>query len=69
VAEVFIHIINDLDYAKHLEGNDEEALKRWDLIYQFYQKAKEFESTQNDSRLVSLLNKFKWKWRRARKEP
>jgi len=58
VAEVFVHIINDLDYAKHLEGNDEEALKRWDLIYQFYQKAKEFESTQKDSRLVSFIEQI-----------
>jgi len=58
VAEVFVHIINDLDYAKHLDGVDEEALKRWDLIYQFYQKAKEFESTQNDSRLVSFVEQI-----------
>jgi DNA helicase-2/ATP-dependent DNA helicase PcrA len=55
VAEVFIHIISDLNYAKHLDKADEETLKRWDLIYQFYQKAKEFENSQNDSRLVAFV--------------
>ena len=58
VGEVFIHVISDLEYAKHLDKADEETLKRWDLIYQFYQKAREFEDTQNDSRLVAFVEQI-----------
>lgn len=58
VGEVFIHIINDLNYAKHLDKANEETLKKWEIIYQFYEKAREFEQTQNDSRLVSFVEQI-----------
>jgi len=58
VGEVFIHIINDLNYAKHLDKADEETLKKWEIIYQFYEKAREFEQTQNDSRLISFIEQI-----------
>jgi DNA helicase II / ATP-dependent DNA helicase PcrA len=58
VGEVFIHIINDLNYAKHLDKADEDTLKKWEIIYQFYEKAREFEQTQNDSRLISFIEQI-----------
>ena len=58
IGEVFIHIINDLNYAKHLDKADEETLKKWEIIYQFYEKAREFEQTQNDSRLISFIEQI-----------
>jgi len=58
ISELFINIINDFNYSKHLDGADEETLKKWEIIYQFYQKIKEFENTHNDSRLVSFIDQI-----------
>jgi len=58
VGEVFVQVINDLNYAKHLDKADEETLKKWETIYQFYEKAREFEQSQNDSRLISFIEQI-----------
>ncbi len=54
-SEVFIHIINDLEYGKYIPENNEESLKKWELIDQFFEKIKSFENSQNDSRLLNYM--------------
>jgi DNA helicase-2/ATP-dependent DNA helicase PcrA len=54
-SEVFIHIINDLEYAKYIPENSEESLKKWEMIDQFFEKIKSFENSQIDSSLLSYV--------------
>ncbi|MFA5432382.1 MAG: UvrD-helicase domain-containing protein [Candidatus Paceibacterota bacterium] len=54
-SEVFIHVINDLEYGKYLPENSEESLKKWEMIDQFFEKMKSFENSQNDSGLLYYM--------------
>lgn len=54
-SEVFINIINDLEYAKYLPENSEESLKKWEMIDQFFEKIKSFEDSQIDGKLPSFM--------------
>jgi DNA helicase-2/ATP-dependent DNA helicase PcrA len=54
-SEVFIHVINDLEYAKYIPENNEESLKKWEMIDQFFEKIKSFENSQNDSGLLYYM--------------
>jgi len=54
-SEVFIHIINDLEYGKYISENNEESLKKWEMIDQFFEKIKSFENSQNDSGLLYYI--------------
>ena len=54
-SEVFIHVINDLEYAKYIPENNEESLKKWEMIDQFFEKMKSFENSQNDSGLLYYM--------------
>jgi len=54
-SEVFIHIINDLEYGKYIPENNEESLKKWEMIDQFFEKIKSFEGSQNDPTLLSFI--------------
>ena len=55
VSEVFVNVINDLEYAKYLPENNEESLKKWELIDQFFEKIKDFENSQIDGKLLSFM--------------
>jgi DNA helicase-2/ATP-dependent DNA helicase PcrA len=55
-SEVFIHIINDLEYGKYIPENSEESLKKWEMIDQFFEKMKSFENSQNDSGLLYYMD-------------
>ncbi|MFA5071931.1 MAG: UvrD-helicase domain-containing protein, partial [Candidatus Pacearchaeota archaeon] len=54
-GEVFIHVINDLEYAKYIPENNEESFKKWELIDQFFEKIKSFDNSQNDPTLLSFM--------------
>jgi len=54
-SEVFVHIINDLEYAKYIPENSEESLKKWELIDQFFEKIKNFENSQADGKILSYI--------------
>jgi DNA helicase-2/ATP-dependent DNA helicase PcrA len=54
-SEVFIHVINDLEYGKYLPENSEESLRKWEMIDQFFEKIKSFENSQNDSGLLYYM--------------
>lgn len=54
-SEVFIHIINDLEYGKYIPENSEESLKKWEMIDQFFEKIKSFENSQSDPTLLSFV--------------
>lgn len=54
-SEVFIHVINDLEYGKYIPENNEESLKKWEMIDQFFEKIKIFENSQNDSGLLNYM--------------
>jgi len=54
-SEVFVNVINDLEYAKYIPENSEESLKKWELIDQFFEKIKNFENSQVDGKLLSFI--------------
>ncbi|MFA5730284.1 MAG: UvrD-helicase domain-containing protein, partial [Candidatus Paceibacterota bacterium] len=54
-SEVFINVINDLEYAKYIPENSEESLKKWEMIDQFFEKIKNFENSQVDGKLLSFI--------------
>ena len=54
-SEVFVNVINDLEYAKYLPENSEDSLKKWEMIDQFYEKIKGFENSQVDGKLLSFM--------------
>lgn len=54
-SDVFVSVINDLEYAKYLQENSEESLKKWELIDQFFEKIKSFENSQIDGKLLSFM--------------
>ncbi len=58
VSEVFVNIITDLEYAKYLSEANKDNLKRWELIDQFFQKIKDFESSQVDAHLMSYMEQL-----------
>jgi len=55
MSEVFVNVINDLEYAKYIPENSEESLKKWELIDQFFEKIKNFENSQADGSLLSFV--------------
>ncbi|MDD4358213.1 MAG: UvrD-helicase domain-containing protein [Candidatus Pacebacteria bacterium] len=57
-SEIFIRMINDLHYAKFLKDHTEENLKNWEIIYQFFQKTKSFESTSCDAKLIAFMDQI-----------
>lgn len=58
VSEIFVRMINDLHYAKHLKQATEENLKNWEIIYQFFQKTKNFENTNHDGKLIAFIDQI-----------
>jgi len=54
-GEVFVNVINDLEYAKYIPENSEESLKKWEMIDQFFEKIKSFENSQVDGKLISFM--------------
>ena len=40
VGEVFISVIQDLEYGKNIPENTEDGFRKWELIDQFYEKIK-----------------------------
>ena len=57
-GEIFIRMINDLHYAKFLKDSTEENLRNWEVIYQFFQKIKNFESISYDAKLVTFIDQI-----------
>ncbi|MFA5087266.1 MAG: ATP-dependent DNA helicase [Candidatus Paceibacterota bacterium] len=57
-GEVFINMLDDLGYNKKLTEATEENLKNWDLLYQFFQKIKEFEDSQMDGKLLAFVEQL-----------
>ncbi|MDD3032612.1 MAG: 3'-5' exonuclease, partial [Candidatus Pacebacteria bacterium] len=58
VSEIFVRMINDLHYAEKLKEPTEENLKNWEIIYQFYQKTKNFENTNHDGKLIAFMDQL-----------
>ena len=54
-SEVFVNVINDLEYAKYIPENSEDSLKKWEMIDQFFEKIKDFENSQVDGKLLSFM--------------
>ncbi|MFA5013204.1 MAG: UvrD-helicase domain-containing protein [Candidatus Paceibacterota bacterium] len=54
-SEIFVEMINDLGYDKKLADTTEENLRNWELLYQFYQKIKDFEDSQIDGKLMAFV--------------
>ncbi|MFA5368975.1 MAG: 3'-5' exonuclease, partial [Candidatus Paceibacterota bacterium] len=57
-SEVFINMLNDLGYNKKLTEATEINLKNWDLLYQFFQKIKDFENSQIDGKLLAFVEQL-----------
>jgi DNA helicase-2/ATP-dependent DNA helicase PcrA len=57
-SEVFINLLDDLGYNKKLTDANEENLKNWDLLYQFFQKIKDFENSQADGKLLAFVEQI-----------
>lgn len=55
VSEIFVNVIQDLEYGKYIPDNTEDGFRKWELIDQFYEKIKEFESSQVDVRLPAFI--------------
>jgi DNA helicase II / ATP-dependent DNA helicase PcrA len=55
VSEIFVYVINDLEYAKYIPENSEDSLRKWELIDQFFEKIKSFENSQVDGKLISFI--------------
>ncbi|MFA5009418.1 MAG: ATP-dependent DNA helicase [Candidatus Paceibacterota bacterium] len=58
VSEIFINLLSDLGYDKKLSEPCEQNLKNWDLLYQFFQKIKNFEESQSDGKLFSFIEEL-----------
>ena len=56
VGEVFISVIQDLEYGKNIPENTEDGFRKWELIDQFYNKIKDFENSQIDAKLCSYMD-------------
>ncbi|PIR02486.1 MAG: hypothetical protein COV62_01340 [Candidatus Nealsonbacteria bacterium CG11_big_fil_rev_8_21_14_0_20_35_11] len=57
-SEIFVNILEDLGYLKYLAQEKEESLRDLEMISQFYQKLKDFESFQVDGKLPSFLTEL-----------
>lgn len=57
-GEIFINMLNDLGYNKKLTEATEINLKNWDLLYQFFQKIKDFEDSQADGKLLAFVEQL-----------
>ncbi|MFA5178316.1 MAG: ATP-dependent DNA helicase [Candidatus Paceibacterota bacterium] len=57
-SEIFINLLSDLGYDKKLSEPCEENLKNWDLLYQFFQKIKNFEESQSDGKLLAFIEEL-----------
>jgi DNA helicase-2/ATP-dependent DNA helicase PcrA len=55
VSEIFVRMINDLGYLKILKDPNEENLKKWEIIDEFYTKVKDFENTNMDGKLTAFM--------------
>ncbi|MFA5361254.1 MAG: UvrD-helicase domain-containing protein [archaeon] len=55
IGEVFVNVIQDLEYGKYIPENTEDGFRKWELIDQFYEKAKEFENSQADAKLPAFI--------------
>ncbi|MCK9393243.1 ATP-dependent helicase [bacterium] len=58
VAEVFVNILEDVGYSRVLSAATEENLHNWEVIYQFYEKIKNFENTHIDGKLISFTEQM-----------
>jgi len=58
VAEVFVNMLEDIGYSKSLSAPTEENLHNWEVIYQFYERIKNFENTHIDGKLVSFVEQM-----------
>ena len=58
VAEVFVNMLEDIGYSKSLSAATEENLHNWEVIYQFYERIKNFENTHIDGKLVSFVEQM-----------
>ncbi|MFA5228721.1 MAG: UvrD-helicase domain-containing protein [Candidatus Paceibacterota bacterium] len=56
VGEVFVSVIQDLEYGKYIPEDTEDGFRKWELIDQFYEKVKEFENSQTDAKLCSFID-------------
>ncbi|MDD5569172.1 MAG: UvrD-helicase domain-containing protein, partial [Candidatus Pacebacteria bacterium] len=54
-SEVFVEMLADIGYNKKLSEATEENLRNWELLYQFYQKIKDFEDSQADGKLLAFV--------------
>ena len=54
-SDIFVRMINDLKYDKALSDPSEENLKRWEIIYQLFQKIKDFENSSCDGKLIAFM--------------
>ena len=58
ISEVFVRMINDLHYARCLKQATEENLRVWEIIYQFFQKTKNFENSNHDGKLIAFMDQI-----------
>lgn len=58
VAEVFVNMLEDVGYSKCLSAATEENLHNWEVIYQFYERIKDFENTHIDGKLVAFVEQM-----------
>ncbi|MFA5080608.1 MAG: ATP-dependent DNA helicase [Candidatus Paceibacterota bacterium] len=58
VAEIFVNMLEDVGYSKALSAATEENLHNWEVIYQFYEKIKNFENTHIDGKLISFTEQM-----------
>jgi len=56
IGEVFVSVIQDLEYGKYIPENTEDGFRKWELIDQFYDKVKDFENSQVDAKLCSFID-------------
>jgi DNA helicase-2/ATP-dependent DNA helicase PcrA len=57
-GEIFINMLSDLGYNKKLTEATEINLKNWDLLYQFFQRIKDFEDSQADGKLLAFVEQL-----------
>ncbi|MCK9578675.1 ATP-dependent helicase [bacterium] len=58
VAEVFVNMLEDLGYSRCLAAATEENLHNWEVIYQFYERIKDFENTHIDAKLIAFVEQM-----------
>jgi DNA helicase-2/ATP-dependent DNA helicase PcrA len=58
VAEVFVNMLEDLGYTKALAAATEENLRNWEIIYQFYERIKDFENSHADGKLIAFVEQM-----------